>query len=77
MNELTLNFDNYDWFNKELETYVLSLKGVIDTKIHDNAEEIYIKYDSPLTSLKMLKLEVLAFVSSHQLPIIIAFDKHS
>ena len=46
MQELTLTIDYCDYFSKELEEYLISLKGVIKSKINLANNEINIKYDS-------------------------------
>lgn len=75
MKELTITFDNV-WINKQLEEYISLQKGVIETKINEVKEEIYIKYNTALTSINILKLEILLFMNIRQIPSIIAFNKH-
>lgn len=75
MNELTLVIDS--WNHKELPEYLLSLKGVLDVQIEDDKNLIvYIKYDSLLTSIKLLKTETLLFLDALNVPSIVGFDKH-
>lgn len=76
MKELTITFDTI-WINNQLVEYLSSLKGVIETKINQSKEEIYIKYNPNLISIKILKLEILLFLDVQKIPSIIAFNKHS
>ena len=75
MNELTIRFDNA-WVSEPIKEYLSSLKGVLQVDIKSDKEEIYIKYDLNLTSIKILKLEMLTFMNV-DIPSIIAFNKHS
>lgn len=75
MNELTITFDNV-WVSEPIKEYLSSLKGVLQVDIKSDKEEIYIKYDLNLTSIKILKLEMLTFMNV-DIPSIIAFNKHS
>ena len=75
MNELTITFDNV-WVSEPIKEYLSSLKGVLQVDIKSDKEEIYIKYDLNLTSIKILKLEMLTFMNI-DIPSIIAFNKHS
>ena len=75
MNELTIRFDNA-WVSEPIKEYLSSLKGVLQVDIKSDKEEIYIKYDLNLTSIKILKLEMLTFMNIG-IPSIIAFNKHS
>jgi len=77
MQELTLTIDYCDYFSKELEEYLISLKGVIKSKINLANNEINIKYDSKLININILKNEILLFLSLNKIPSIISFDKHS
>ena len=75
MNEVTITF-NDAWISTPLEEYISSLKGVLQVSIKSDKEEIYIKYNPQLISIKILKLEILAFMNI-KTPSIIAFNKHS
>lgn len=75
MNELTLKID--DWFNKELEDYLFSLKGISKTIVDCNQNEIYIKYDSKIIGIGILEKEISLFLSNLNIPSIVAFNKHS
>lgn len=77
MSELTIKIQSIDILNKELEEYISSLKGVLVVKINSNANQIYIKYDSKLISIKQLVLEVKLFLYLINTPSIISFNKHS
>lgn len=77
MKEITIKFDNYIYNDSEIEKYLTSLKGILEVKSTSKEETIYIKYDSNKISLKVLKLEVLAFLNLLKFPAIIAFNKHS
>lgn len=75
MNKLTLTFNTW-WLGKELESYILSLKGVYECKINDKEKSvIYIKYDNNKIGIKVLKYEILTFLDSFDFPLIISFDK--
>lgn len=71
MKELTIKID--DWLNKELEEYLKTLEGVLKVNI---ADDIYLKYDENLITIKRLKLEIISFLKIKN-PIMIGFDKHS
>lgn len=63
--------------NKELDNYILSLNGVHDVKTKFDTDEIYIKYDENIISIKVLVLEVKLFVNSVNTPLIKNFNKLS
>lgn len=75
MKELTIVIDN--WYNTGLKEHLMSLEGILEvnTKIEELLE-IYIKYDSNLINLKIIKLEIKAFLNTLKIPSIISFDKH-
>ena len=75
MNELTIIMDS--WVHKELEEYLLSLKGVLNVIIKNEKQlEIYIKYDSNFITPKIIKMEILLFLNIKNMPSILSFDKH-
>ena len=71
MEKITIKIDDSCYLNCELIQY---LNGVTNSRLDD--DEIYIEYDSSVISLKVLKLEVLAFLDILKIPSIIAFNKH-
>ena len=75
MKELMLKFD-YECIDITIEQYLLSLKGVVDIKIDNFKNQIYIKYNSNDINIKVIKLEIMLFLDT-KIPDIIAFDKHS
>ena len=74
MDKITIKIDGSWYLNNELINYLMSLNGVKSSKIDDG--EIYIEYYSSVIVLKVLKLELLAFLNCLNLPSIIAFDNH-
>lgn len=75
MKELTLIIDN--WTYPELEEYLLTVNGVISSKVNVEDDEIYIKYDSEKTSIEILIMEISLFLDIKNTPTIIGFNKHS
>ena len=88
MNELTLELDylfnsgkiistNDDKeYEKEFQEYINSINGIIDFKII-NENTLHIKYDYKITNIEMVKLEILFYLSSLNIPSILSFNKHS
>lgn len=76
MKELTITFDNV-WLDKELKEYLLSLNGINVVEIDDKCETINIKYNPEIITIKIIKLEILAFMDILKTPSIISFNKHS
>lgn len=69
-----------EWLNmncNELENYILTLNGVDKVKINTDTDEIYIKYDSTIISIKLLVLEIKLFLDILDTPSIIKFNKFS
>ena len=77
MNELTLKIDYCDFLDKELKEYLISLDGVFESEFDSSKNEIYVKYDANLINLKILKYEILLFLSLLKIPSIIGFNKHT
>ena len=88
MNELTLELDYYfnsgkiiitndaKEYEKEFLEYINSINGIIDFKIiNDNT--VYIKYNSKIINIEMIKLEILFYLSLLNIPSILSFNKHS
>ena len=76
MNELTLKLDYEYSLNDEFITYILSQTGVIEVKIDKENDEVYVKYDSNLISLKRLVYEIMLFLGNLNIPSLLSFDKH-
>lgn len=76
MKELTITFDN-TWLDKELKEYLLSLNGIHVVEIDDKCETINIKYNPEIITIKIIKLEILAFMDILKMPSIISFNKYS
>jgi len=75
MNELTLKFNIYNWINPELKEYLLTVKGILEIKINDKTNEIYIKYDNTKISIKLVMWEIHLFID--EFLILINFNKHA
>ena len=75
MKELTLKLDGE--FYKDIKEYISSLNGVLEVKVYAEKNEIYIKYDSTVIGISVLKNEVLLYLNSLRIPSICGFDKHS
>lgn len=76
MKELTITFDNV-WLDKELKEYLLSQNGIHNVEIDDKSETINIRYNPKLINIKIIILEILAFMNMLKTPSIILFNKHS
>lgn len=75
MAKLTIIID--DWGHRELQKYLLSLKGIQTISIkNEELLEIYLKYDSKIISPKIIKKEILLFLNLQNIPSIISFNKH-
>ena len=77
LSELTFKIECLNLHNQELEEYVSSIDGVLEIKTFIDTDEVYIKYNSKLVSIKRLVLEVKLFLYLSETPSIIKFDKHS
>lgn len=76
MDELTIIIDT--WGHKELKEYLMSLTGILEVVIKDEEQlEIYIKYDSNLIKIEIIRMEIFMFLDILQVPSVLAFDKHS
>lgn len=76
MEKLTLKIEYSDFLNEELCDYLLTIKGVLFSKIDIKNNEIYIEYDSSLISFKILTMEIMLYLNINNIPSIISFDKH-
>lgn len=76
MKKLTITFDNV-WLSKELKEYLLSLNGIHNVEIDLKYETINIRYNPKLINIKIIILEILAFMNTLKTPSIILFNKHS
>ena len=72
MRELTLKLE-FGFTYGKLEEYLYSLKGVIEVEC---GEYFYIKYDSSLINIEILKNEILLFLDLLNVPSVNFFDKH-
>lgn len=76
MSELNIIIDNFG--HKELKEYLMSLNGIFDVKItNDEYLDIYLKYDSSLITLNIIKIEIFNFLDIMKNPSMIAFNKYS
>lgn len=76
MKELTLLIDSFG--HKELNEYLLSLKGILDVTIRNEKQlEINIEYDSNIITPRIIKMEVLLFLDIRKIPSLFSFDKHT
>ena len=76
MSELNIIIDNFG--HKELKEYLMSLNGIFDVKItNDEYLDIYLKYDSSLITLNIIKMEIFNFLDIMKNPSMIAFNKYS
>lgn len=75
MSELTIIVD--DCGHKELKSYLMSLKGILNVNIENEDQLIiYIKYNPDLITSEIIKMEILLFLDILNRPSILAFDKH-
>jgi len=75
MKELTLVYDNLG--HKELEEYLLTVKGIKEVSIkNDNKLEINVKYDPKETSIKVIQTEIELFLDITKYSFMYSFDKH-
>lgn len=72
--ELTIKLDT--WLHNELESYLISLKGIIDANVNKDKGTVYVKYDCSIINYNWIKLEILVFLKCN-CPSILEFDKHS
>ena len=76
MSELNIIIDNFG--HNELKEYLMSLNGIFDVKItNDEYLDIYLKYDSSLITLNIIKMEIFNFLDIMKNPSMIAFNKYS
>ena len=78
MNILTLGLNSFR-IDEEIKDYLLQIDGVKDVTFtsDETKENIVIKYDEKVVSIKRLKGEVLLFIDAYNSPIVVTFDKHS
>ena len=76
MNEISMKIYclncNIDNFLK----YMKSVDGIIDVKVDLDNEEVYVKYNSDIIGINVLKREVLLFLDLLQVPSIDGYDKY-
>lgn len=77
MSELTFKIEYLPFAPKELEDYIKALKGIKEMKTNLDTDEIYIKYEPKLISIKIIVMEIKLFLSLTNTPSIIAFNKYS
>lgn len=77
MNKISLKIEYSDFLNEDLIKYLSSLDGVLNSKINNENNEIYVEYDSSVISLKLLKMEILLYLDITKIPSIVSFDKHN
>ena len=77
MQKITLKIEYSDFLNEDLIEYLSSLDGVLNSKINNENNEIYVEYDSSVISLKLLKMEILLYLDITKIPSIVSFDKHN
>ncbi len=63
------------WLKKDIEEYLLSLKGILDANVNFESNEIDIQYDEKIINSYMIKEEINLFLN-RQYPSIIKFDKY-
>ena len=56
--------------------YMYSVDGIVDVKIDLDNEEIYVKYNSDIIGINVLKIEILLFLDLLHIPSIDSFDKY-
>lgn len=78
MKYLTLSLNSFH-INEEIKDYLLQIDGVKDVELISDeiCENIKIKYDEELVSIKRIKGEVLLFIDAYKFPIVVSFDKNS
>lgn len=75
MSELTIVI--YNWGDKELKEYLMTLKGILDVEIRNEKElDIYLKYDPNLITPKIIKMEIALFLNTTKIPLMLSFDKY-
>jgi copper chaperone CopZ len=75
MKELTIVFDKLG--HKELEEYLLTVKGIKEVSINnDDKLEINVKYDPKETNPIVIKTEIYIFLDIANTPNMYSFDKH-
>jgi copper chaperone CopZ len=75
MKELTVVFDTVG--HKELEGYLLTVKGIKEAKVtNEKMVEIYVKYDPKETNTTIIKTEIYIFLDIANTPNMYSFDKH-
>lgn len=74
MEKITMKFDVF--LHKELNEYLVSLKGVSKVIVDIEEGEVDIEYESSIISLKILIKEIEMFLNEKMFPLI-AFDKHN
>lgn len=77
MKKITLKIEYSNFLNNDLINYLSTLDGVTFSKVDNENNEIYVEYDSSITSLKLLKMEILLYLDITKIPSIVSFDKHS
>jgi copper chaperone CopZ len=75
MKKVTIELDT--WGHKELKEYLLTVNGISEVDIDDeNNIKVSITYDSKITSLKIIRMELDLFFNKSSEPTMLAFDKH-
>lgn len=74
MQKLTIKLDYIEYPELEIKNYLLTIKGIELITVKDL--EIYLEYNEKLINSSIIKLEILFFINSLNIPSIIGFNKH-
>lgn len=72
--ELTIKLET--WLHDELESYLITLNGIIEAKANIDENTIYVKYNCSVINYNWIKSEIFVFLKI-DCPSILEFDKHS
>jgi copper chaperone CopZ len=77
MKNLTLKINDWDWINQELDQFLNTQTGIIDSITNIKKNIIDIKYDSEKTNIIIIMKYIRLFLSIGNEPTMLEFNKHS
>jgi copper chaperone CopZ len=77
MKGLTIKLNDWDWINQELDQFLKTQTGIIDSITNIKKNIIDIKYDSEKTNIIIIMKYIRLFLSIGNEPTMLEFNKHS
>lgn len=75
MKKVTLSLDTFIYVG--LDDYLKTVRGISNVEVDFDKSNVYIEYDESLVFLNIILKEVLLYLDSSKIPILISFNKHT